>query len=130
MYLDTAASLPEKLVLTPVSFAVPDKLSLFAKLITFSSSAEAWASSSPNESNVGDVTDTEETHLSWTTDASYKCTDSSVFGRATDSTELFKDTGSSVGLSLNIFRRFLPPSLFLPSDIVTILSRLSRSSLL
>ena len=62
--MDILALLPEKLVLVPMPFAVPDKLAPFSKLVPFVSSAAAWASSLPNESDAGDVRDAEETHLS------------------------------------------------------------------
>ena len=78
---------------------MPDKLSPFAKLLPFVSYDAAGESSFLNESDSVDITDTEETNLSWPPDASYDGPDSSVVGGAADSLEASKYECSSVGLS-------------------------------
>ena len=125
---DTAVSLPDKLVLVPTPFAVPDGLKPFAELVTFSSSAAAWERSSPNERDARDITDADKTHLSWPPDASSGDTDSSVVGRYADSLEASKSEGSSAVLSLGVFLRFSSSPLFFPSGVITFLYRLFRSS--
>ena len=90
-------------------FTVPDELEPFAKLVPFASSVASWERSSPNESDAGVYTDTEETHSSCHPNASYDGTDYSVVGGYADSSEASKAVGSSIGLSLDIFRILRPP---------------------
>ena len=112
---DTMTFLPDKLVLLPAPFSVPDDLEPLSELISFVSYAAAWASSLTNKIDAGDITDTEETNLSWLSDTFSYGTDYSVVGGAADSLEVSKDSGSSVSMYLDIFWDFRPPPFFFPS---------------